>query len=422
MKKPIKIALISLGCLVAIMFVGIGALVLYAKYFGEPQEETVSYYVEDLEVSKADFRSEFEEIYRQTLDNYSLYKSKGLDMDSLHEVYIRRVENPDVDKIAFGNILKEFFAALRAGHAFVYLRDHTAGYTPVFIEGRVFVSNPNEYMQSCGFNDKDEVVAVNGMSVPEWLDDNEKYTPASTDAARRLMTASGIFRSWADTVASYRVVRSADTLEINLPLKRYDQLPKTATAYKAVEWKVLNDSVGYINIKSMMDPVTDEFVSAYGNVCGLPYLVVDVRDNEGGNSGNGRDIAEYLIKRPQQHCVSHSQMMEPRDNAYKGKLYLLTSTRTFSAAESFALDTKESGDAVLVGSPTAGDTGNSPRTFKTSGGICFRLPTREPSVSPKGFAMEGQGIAPHYEVVQTVDDFVNGRDTVLDFTLELIQR
>lgn len=422
MKKPIKITLIALGSVIALLLIGAGVLIVYAKYFYDSQDETVSYYMDDFRIGKHDFQNEFEEIYRTVLDNYSLYKSKELNMDSIHRSFSQRIGNPDIDNIEFGNILKEFFSTLKAGHACVYLKDYTAGCSPVFIENRIFLDNPNEYIRASGFEDKDEIIAVNGTSVSEWLDEHEKYTPASTVGARRLMTALNVFRSWEDTIATYHVVRDADTFEVNLPLKKYDLLPKTTENNKYVEWKILNDSVGYINILSMMNPVTDEFIHAYQNVKELPHLIVDVRNNGGGNSGNGRDIAEYLIKKPQPHCVSPSEMMKPQGEAYKGRLYLLIDTYTFSAAESFALDIKESGNAVLVGSPTAGDTGNGPRTFSTVHGLYFRLPTREPSKSPKGFPMEGKGIIPDYEVSQTVSDFMNNHDTVLDFAIGLIQK
>lgn len=422
MKKPVKITLIVLSSIIGLLFIGLGSLIVYAKFFSNQQEDTLRYYADELNVGKNDFKSEFEEIYSITLDNYSLYKSKGLNMDSIHDSFSQRIENADIDGIEFGNILKEFFSALNVGHSFVYLRDYAAAYSPKFIDERIFIDNPNEYMQMYGFKDKDEITMVNGTAVPEWLDQHEKFISASTDDARRLNTALAVFRSWGDSIATYEVVRDADTLEIKLPLKKYDHLPQIAEDNQLVKWAIMNDSIGYINILSMMDPVTDEFIKAYGNVRELPYLIVDVRSNEGGNSGNGMDIAEYLIKRPQPHCVSPSKIMEPKSDSYKGKLYLLISPQTFSAAESFALDIKESGNAVLIGSATAGDTGNSPRTFHTSKGIYFRLPTREPSESPKGFPMEGIGIGPDYEVRQTVYDFMNNHDTVLDFTIGLIQK
>lgn len=422
MKKPVKITLIVLSSIIGLLLIGLGSLIVYAHLCSNQQEETIMYYVDDLNIDRNDFESEFEEIYKLTLDNYSLYQSKGLNMDSIHTSFLQRIEKDDIDKAEFGNILKEYFSTLNVGHSFVYLRDHTAGYSPTFIEDRIFVDTPNDYLLANGFKDKDEIIAVNGTSISEWLDKHEKFTSASTDEARRLNTALAVFRSWEDTTATYNVVRDTDTLEIKLSLKKYDLLPPVAEDDRLVEWSIINDTVGYINIRSMMDPVTDDFVKAYSNVRGLPHLIVDIRQNGGGNSGNGMEIAEYLIKKSQPHCVSPSKVMNPKSDTYKGKLYLLISHYTFSAAESFALDIKESGNAILIGSATAGDTGNNPKTFHTSKGIYFRLPTREPSKSPKGFPMEGIGIAPNYKVGQTVTDFMNNHDTVLDYTIDLIQK
>lgn len=76
---------------------------------------------------------------------------------------------------------------------------------------------------------------------------------------------------------------------------------------------------------------------------------------------------------------------------------------------------KESGNVTLVGEPTAGDTGNGPKNFCTSHGIWLRIPTREPDCSHHGFPLEGEGIVPHYVVPFTVDDFMHGRDTQIEF-------
>lgn len=168
-----------------------------------------------------------------------------------------------------------------------------------------------------------------------------------------------------------------------------------------------------------MDGVIESFVSEFNKVRNLPYLIIDVRNNEGGNSGNGRELARYFIHEDQPHCVDN-KIISPVDDAYQGKVVLLTSPMTFSAAESFVIDMKESGNIILIGEPTAGDTGNRPKTFKTSSGICFRIPTAPPSVSPKGFPLEGIGVAPDYLVSQTVSDFINDKDTQLEFAKQYL--
>ena len=61
----------------------------------------------------------------------------------------------------------------------------------------------------------------------------------------------------------------------------------------------------------MMGNVVEEFEQAYEQVREMPYLIVDVRNNGGGNSDNGRRIAEYLIHQEQAHCVYGTMTPQP---------------------------------------------------------------------------------------------------------------
>ena len=187
------------------------------------------------------------------------------------------------------------------------------------------------------------------------------------------------------------------------------------------ERKILRDSIGYISILSMRNGVVAAFDSLYPSVKNLPYLIIDIRRNGGGNSWNGEKLCEYLLKHEKTHCL-YDKTLKPRADAYRGKVYLLIDTRTFSAAESFAIDLWESGEVILVGSPTGGDTGNRPETFQSPSGLSFRVATSEPRLSPSGFPLEGRGVPPHHEVAQTVHDFMAGIDTQLEFALSLIQQ
>lgn len=419
MQKSVRVVLKVALSLLILLVLGFIGLVIYAKYFYNRDVKAVSYYADELCIKKKDFKAEFEEIYQVSMNEYSLYPSKHLNMDSLHEEYLQRIEKEAKTPIEFGKLLKEYFAALNAGHASVYLNDYTANYAPSYIEGRVFIDNPNLYMCENGFQDKDEIVSINRIPVEEWITTNEKYTPSSTEKHRRLMTSRKIFRSWSDTTVTYQVIRNQDTVSLTLNLKKASAFHEKQRP--TVEWTVLQDSVGYIRLLSMMDPVVDEFDRAYQQVKDFPNLIVDVRENGGGSSGNGERICEYLIHKPQPHCVSPEREIIPRKDSYKGKLFLLTSTYTFSAAESFTLDLKESGNVIIIGEGTGGDTGNRSRTFHTANGFYFRLPTKEPSFSPNGFPMEGKSIMPHYEVCQKVNDFMKNRDTVLEFALKMVE-
>ena len=391
-------------------------LVAYAYWFyKEPMAK--SYYMSELPLTREQFADDFEEMHRTVVENYSLYRQKGIDMDSLYRIYAGRVAQAQTTT-DYGKLVMEYIAALQAGHASTPFASYMVPDEPVVIHDSLFVSNPSDYLRQYGFRDKDLIVNIDGLPLLQWAKAQEKYISASTASDRHFRALRSVFDSRTDSLRRYTVWRNGDTLPIDLPLRRFGYFPKRET--KVIEVKVLQDSIGYMAIHTMMSPVVEEFETQYPKVRHLPYLIIDVRANGGGNSGNGRDICEHFIRRPQPHCVAPDWVMKPTADAYQGKIYLLTGPVTFSAAESFTLDMKESGNVCVVGEPTAGDTGNRPRNFSTSHDVWFRIPTREPQKSPQGFPMEGVNIPPHRVAHQTVGDFMQDKDTQLEYVLWMI--
>lgn len=414
--KIVKKLLVITGSVIAVLAIAVGGLFFYAKYFLNDEPELESYYLSDLPLTPSQFEADFEEIHQLVLENYSLYASKHLNMDSLHRVFLERARRAQTTT-DYGLAIQEYFSALQCAHAGTYYKLYTAKAFPAYIQDSLFVDKPTAYLMQNGFKDKDRIIAIDGLPSEEWINRNEKYSEASAAAWRRLKIARRAFSSYTDTLRNFILLRGKDTVTVSLPLKRDIYFPSEEK--ETVEVRVLQDSIGYLAINTMMNPVLDDFKAAYPQIKDLPYLIIDIRRNGGGNSGNGRDICKYFIRQKQRHCLGE-QWMQPEPNAYKGKIYLLTTPFTCSAAESFTIDMKESGNATLIGEPTSGDTGNGPRDFSTKHGTCFRIPTRKPALSPKGFPMEGVGIPPHHQVSQTVADFMKDEDTVLKYAIGLI--
>lgn len=419
MKKFFKYLIISLISIVGLFGIALVLSVMVFKneliaFISKKQQEQIkSYYISELPVEPQHFAEDFKSIHDQVVEKCSLYKQKGYDMDSLYISFARRIGNDVQTKVDYGMMLNEYFAALSIGHAWPFFRGHSAEFHPTIAEGRVFVDSPSEHLADCGFCDKDEIVAINNVPIDQYIENKKKYTFASTEEYRLRKAQLGVFSSLTDTLITCSVRRNGEILTFTLPLTR-----TMTTDLPQAYHKTLNDSVGYIYLESMMYTVVEDFEQAYEQVSHLPYLIVDNRYNSGGSSNNGRLIAEYLLHKPQKHCVSGN--ITPQSNAYKGKLFLLASNKTISAAESFALDLKESGLAILVGEKTAGDTGCGPQVFTSKYGICFYIPTRELGLSPQGFPMEGACIEPHHEVKQTVADFFDSKDTAIEYVLNVL--
>jgi carboxyl-terminal processing protease len=422
MKRVVKVILKILVGILVFVIVAFGALFILARcnpelvqrLFAEEPATNISF--SQLPHDRDSMKIDFDGIHHIVAENYSLYRQKGISMDSLYEVYSALLRDSVQTADDYGMMLLAYFADLRCGHANPYfIGTHFGGAVPRYIEGRLFLDNPGDYIRGYGFRDKDEIVAINGKTVPDWIAENIRYHEGSTSARRILKTAEAALSSYTDTLLNITVVRGNETITLPLPLHGRGY-PNPINR----ERKILRDSIGYIAVNTMRNGVVEVFDSLYQSVKDLPYLVIDIRKNGGGNSGNGETLCQYLLKHEKKHCL-FDRTIKPRADAYRGKVFLLIDTPTFSAAESFAIDLWESGEVTLVGQPTAGDTGNKPENFQSPSGLNFRIPLSAPRLSPKGFPLEGRGVPPHYEVAQTVGDFMAGIDTQLEFTLNLIQ-
>ena len=105
---------------------------------------------------------------------------------------------------------------------------------------------------------------------------------------------------------------------------------------------------------------------------------------------------------------------------YAGPVLVLTSARTYSAAEDFvvAFDAMQRGR--IVGEATGGSTGQ-PLLFDLPGGGKARICTKRDSY-PDGREFVGVGVQPQVAVHPRAADLQAGRDTVLHAALGLVNR
>jgi C-terminal processing protease CtpA/Prc len=99
---------------------------------------------------------------------------------------------------------------------------------------------------------------------------------------------------------------------------------------------------------------------------------------------------------------------------------VLTSVRSFSAAEDFAVAFDYAKRGTIIGEPTGGSTGQ-PLSFSLPGGGRARVCTKRDTY-PDGKEFVGVGVQPQRVVHPTIADLRAGRDTVLEAALREVQR
>ncbi len=160
-------------------------------------------------------------------------------------------------------------------------------------------------------------------------------------------------------------------------------------------------------------------------------LILDLRGNDGGDPFCAAPLFSYLEHEPVPYFVEsygkYSQLAEPiplAENRFTGNLFTLIDGRCNSTNGHFCSLLKYHKIGKFVG--TEGGA-----TYKCNAGKNTQIHLKNTRImlffgrSTYAAAVEGmdktQGILPDYTVVQTYRDFLDGKDTVLEYTFELIE-
>ncbi len=120
-------------------------------------------------------------------------------------------------------------------------------------------------------------------------------------------------------------------------------------------------------------------------------------------------------------------VFQPRQNAFRGRLYLLIGPRVASAGSMFAAMVRGNTSAVVVGEETMGGyyghTGHGELEYtlpNTGIRTSFYWVDLQQDVPLKASQPFGRGVLPDYFVAQSHDDFLANRDPQLAFVLKLM--
>jgi len=212
--------------------------------------------------------------------------------------------------------------------------------------------------------------------------------------------------------------------------------------YDLLHWGWLSEKVGYLDVHAMQTYeaevsveeadviINDAMAEIMNDLKDADAIVIDARFNEGGYDTIGYAIGSWFNTKTkvvsQKKAVSDGGWtalqditIEGRSSAYQGPVYLLTSSNTISAAETFTLAMRELPQVTLVGTATYGSLSDSLGRLLPNGWLVSL--SNEIYQSPAGEAFEARGVTPDVEVKYDEDLSVEENlDHTLEHTLELI--
>jgi tetratricopeptide (TPR) repeat protein len=209
-----------------------------------------------------------------------------------------------------------------------------------------------------------------------------------------------------DKHINFRVIESSDVGEkpessLHHPIRYYLLGIKENRGFSKLEW--IEGNIGYLDIRRFyyFSDTKDLVIAAMKFLSNADAIIIDLRENGGGSEDY---LSSYFLPYPTQLNSWYSREddfltefwtykeigMEPLTDI---PLFLLTSKRTFSAAESFAYDLKVRKRATIVGDSTKGGA-HSVDLYKINDQFEIYIPTARAINPITGENWEGTGVIP----------------------------
>jgi hypothetical protein len=422
-----------------------------------------------------------------------LYRYTGKDeIDSLFEITKSRIAEP-MSEIDFYKLLMPIIVKIRCGHTkwfrnektddrYAFYNDQLFPLKLYFLNDKAFVID--DYSGNASILRGSEVLTINGKTIPQIREQINRYIPTDGFVKSLLYEElnhffNGYFATFVDHQPAYTV-----TLNINKKTvtKFLPGVALTAIQHKEQKAKVgsqlplrlkyLQPGTALLTIGRFFIPKEEQDFYAFIDsafldlkIKGVENLIIDVRNNEGGEESFGGYLYSYLAAGDFQYYkkitvaqkepvtfIQHAWMPPPyeeerkkfvekdgevlwmgqpylslkpaQQNAFKGKVFVLINGLSFSVTSEFASFVHHHKRATFIGEETGGAYyGNNSGVFtivtlpNTKLGMGIPLLGFYSNVS--GYPYKDRGIIPNHEVRRTVDDIINGKDAVLEFTLGL---
>ena len=373
-----------------------------------------------------------------------------VDWDATYMAYLPQVTAAKTTEDYY-RVLMRFMATLKDGHTRPLVPDQLSdrfnGVTAVqtsLIQGKVIVTGITD--PALAVHVGDEVISVEGRPVFDYAKTNVEpyvfgYTPQDRDAWKY----------------GYLLLRGPAGEPVHVTLRGANGKTGTVSiarvhnngpfgilpaSQRASEFKMLPGNIAYLTFENFATDIGYQTIKQnFAALSGAAGLIIDVRDNRGGNDDNAHLILQVLADKPymsnnwrtRDYKAAFRSWSQPigwmrgsgsehkPDLAlhYGGPVIVLANGRTFSAAEDFTSGFDAMKRGRIVGEITGGSTGN-PYLFALPGGGRAFICTKDDTYW-NGHVFEGVGIEPDVAVSPTVADIRAGRDAVLEKAVKLLR-
>ena len=194
---------------------------------------------------------------------------------------------------------------------------------------------------------------------------------------------------------------------------------------QTVEYNMMEDQIGYISVSEFDDVTYDQFKKALETLEGegMEGLVIDLRNNPGGNLSTVTDMLKLLL--PEGTIVSITDKNGDTEevtcdgsNEFTKPLAVLVNQYSASASEVFSGAIQDYGIGSIVGVTTYGK-GVVQQLIDLGDGTCLKVTIAE-YYTPSGRSINGVGVKPDVEAEYVYDAENPEADNQLETAVETV--
>ncbi len=414
------------------------------------------------------------QIWSEIKYNFVNIDQLDFDLDSLYKTLIPEVLSSTND-YEYYQVLKKFTATLNDGHSQVSDRGQFyafSDYIPISLQDfneKIYITHVRKDINLDSTWIGAELIEIEGIPTVNYLKEYVfPYISASTKQHLWMQSVYKIQSGFKNKLFKGTIRKVDGTIE-KIELKRNGEATRTPDdeywgpvrnySREIVSLSWVDDNIALISFNrfSPEDKAIKEFDAIAGKISNAKGVIIDLRKNGGGSTGVAWHLQKYLTKKKsflnyawetrisdgvrkangnwkeeyKDYFLNKALRFEKPEvisvpdtlKRIKCATTILVGRYTFSAAEDFLVNIFEVPDRPkIIGEETGGSTGSPLVVSGLPSGGYARICTRRICypISKKRFV--NSGVKPDIEVKQTINDYLNGIDVVLERAIEEMKK
>ena len=402
-----------------------------------------------------DYQQDFEKLVK------TLFKTHPQPYAFISEDSLKNLTNLQYDKITDSTTIGEFLwicmsvvAAINCGHTNIWSTElNTISKSILFpmiveyVDSKLYIIDPknNSDKLSAG----DEILKINGVKVETIRKEIFKHLSSDGFNESSKHEITNLYSHWFcsmffDFPTSYTVTVKQNGEIKEIKLKEAEKLQPTKTFLDECENQLCFDTnmesnTAIITIRSFAYykkrfPIFKSFIdSCFYQIKEnkIQNLIIDLRNNGGGDPFCGSYLLQYIANKP--YTYFHKDVpwysdlkktIQPNPNGFKKKPYILINGFCFSTTGHFCSIVKENNFGIFVGDETGGTytCNDNSKNFTLKNTKLILRVARGTYYTSASSLTNKHGIIPDHYVIPDIDNILNNTDTVLNYTLKLIEK